>query len=687
MNYLQLINMREICMDVLNRKKFLEEKIEEFSVEDNENDVAFQSFAEKFLRFAVNYVDSISDDLNIDNYESGDGTLGINGYYENEDEQEFHILLCLYYPTYECMDSKFIDDYNKVLNKFINFVIKAEDSKFIMDSESVLNEAITSYRDAKNANYKFCCDLYTNIDIPNETPIYKERTIQQTVFKRLNYGWKDIYEEYDNENAPDFTVDFFGKYGEKLYALKIFESDNYDIYLSSINARTLAKVYEEHKNKLLESNVRSFLKRTVKVNKGISLTIKDEPENFAAYNNGLSTIAFEDNSDMQQIDGSLYEIYSLNKLQIVNGGQTTVTIFECSKDPRDLSKVIVPMKIAILKNKQREDDLVSNISKYANTQTAIAKSDLCSNDPFYKSFYSLSKKTPSFKDNIIIEGNKYFWYFERTNGQYNTESRVIYSGSRTFPRLYPKNKKFNKKLLAKVIMSWSQDPISVCMGNEKNFDYFNKYIKENNVMPNDEYFKNFIGALILYRTADKIILNKRFGNKAAVLPYTIAKLSYCLNGELDLISIFDKQDIDDNLKCFIESIASLINDHFLEMFNKGETNILMYGRKKQCWENIKNIYYEIPEGYPRYNNKFNFLPKSSLVDYFNSAKFNHNFWDYLIDWSERNEILNAREISLLKEVRNDIQLSSQTTKEKREMVYKLFKECVSEGFDYNDIKS
>jgi len=672
-------------MNFLDRKKFFEDKIESFSIENDDDNGEVLSIKSKFLKFAVNYIDNVSEDVTIDNYESGDGAIGVDGFYADEDEQEFHLLICLYYEDYKCEITQFQNDYLKLMNKFINFVIKSVDKNYIVDNESALNEAMTAFKDAIDAKYKFFCDFYTNIEIPKEVNEYKERCIQDIVFKRTNFGWDEIYEEYDNETSIDFTVDFMNKYRAKLSALKIFESDNYDIYLSSINAGVLANIYGEYKNRLLEGNVRSFLKRTVKVNKGISLTVKEEPENFAAYNNGLSTIAFEDGSIVKKINNNLYEIQSLNKLQIVNGGQTTVTIYECSKDPRDLSKVTVPMKIALLKNKQREDDLVSSISKFANTQTAITKSDLCSNDPFYKSFYTLSKKIPSYKDNIKLENNKFFWYFERTNGQYNTEERVIYSRSKTFPRLYPKAKRFNKKLLAKVIMAWSQNPISVCLGNEKNFDDFNKFIKENNVMPNEDFFKNFIGALILYRSADKIIKNKKYGNKAAVLPYTIAKLSYCLNGELNLINIFEEQQINDNLIGFILDISGLINSHFLEMFNKGETNILMYGRKKLCWDNIKDIDYFIPEDFARYKNKFNFLPKSSLVDYFNIAKFNNAFWESLIFWCQRTESLNEREIDLLKEVKNDIKLSSQTTKEKRDRVYKLFQQCVNQGFDYNNI--
>ena len=42
--------------------------------------------------------------------------------------------------------------------------------------------------------------------------------------------------------------------------------------------------------RLLESNVRSFLQNRTKVNRGIRDTIVNEPERFTAYNNGITII-------------------------------------------------------------------------------------------------------------------------------------------------------------------------------------------------------------------------------------------------------------------------------------------------------------------------------------------------------------------------------------------------------------
>ena len=52
-------------------------------------------------------------------------------------------------------------------------------------------------------------------------------------------------------------------------------------------------MYLDYGSELLEGNVRSFLSAKGKVNKGIKATIKNYPEMFFAYNNGIAAPKFE----------------------------------------------------------------------------------------------------------------------------------------------------------------------------------------------------------------------------------------------------------------------------------------------------------------------------------------------------------------------------------------------------------
>ncbi len=67
----------------------------------------------------------------------------------------------------------------------------------------------------------------------------------------------------------------------------------YSSYLAVVPGQVLNDLYLEYGSRLLEGNVRSFLSVRGKVNKSIQTTIKNYPEMFFAYNNGIAATATE----------------------------------------------------------------------------------------------------------------------------------------------------------------------------------------------------------------------------------------------------------------------------------------------------------------------------------------------------------------------------------------------------------
>ena len=103
----------------------------------------------------------------------------------------------------------------------------------------------------------------------------------------------------------------------------------------------------------MEANVRSFLSMRGKVNKGIRQTLNEKPDRFVAYNNGLTaTASYVETNEKGWIT-------RLDDLQIVNGGQTTASIFYTEqKDKTDLSQVIIPVKLVVV-----HEDVARNWSR------------------------------------------------------------------------------------------------------------------------------------------------------------------------------------------------------------------------------------------------------------------------------------------------------------------------------------
>ncbi|MGY6634479.1 MAG: AIPR family protein [Alkalilacustris sp.] len=161
------------------------------------------------------------------------------------------------------------------------------------------------------------------------------------------------------------VVQFAEEFGGALPALAASGAETaYPSYLAVIRGRQLADIYDRWGARLLESNVRSFIQaRRRSVNEGIRDTIRDEPEMFFSYNNGLSATA---DSLSTEEDGSGVRILSARNLQIVNGGQTTASLHAAlRKMPESLERIHVQIKLTVVPSDSSEQ-VVPNISKYAN---------------------------------------------------------------------------------------------------------------------------------------------------------------------------------------------------------------------------------------------------------------------------------------------------------------------------------
>ncbi|MCF8814477.1 AIPR family protein, partial [Xanthomonas campestris pv. campestris] len=140
--------------------------------------------------------------------------------------------------------------------------------------------------------------------------------------------------------------------------------------------------------------------------KGIRATLRKEPEMFFAFNNGLTVTVSELETRASELGGT--EITKATGLQIVNGGQTTASLYWASKAGADLSKVRVQMKLSRLPEDGFED-AVHNIARFANAQNAVSASDLFAGHPYFKRLEGISRGTlaPPAKSG---EGNTY-WFF------------------------------------------------------------------------------------------------------------------------------------------------------------------------------------------------------------------------------------------------------------------------------------
>ncbi|RGN38138.1 AIPR family protein [Bacteroides oleiciplenus] len=402
-----------------------------------------------------------------------------------------------------------------------------------------------------------------------------------------------VFQQYSiKAGKQKIEIDFLTDYNHRLKCLRVEDvSEKVDAYLAIIPGEILADIYGKYQQGLLEKNVRTFLQFKAKVNRGIRKSILEEPDMFFAYNNGISTTA--ESVEIEYEDNTVY-ITRINNWQIVNGGQTTASLYSTSLDKNtDLSKVFIQMKLSVIRKDVPIDLIVPYISKYANSQTAIKDSDFSSNDPYHvlMETYSRQEWIPSKTGGKATSK----WFYERTRGQYLDEQSQKKSATdlKRFKIEYPKQKKFTKTDLAKYEMSWLQRPYDVSKGAENNYRLFESELKKNPVEVTKTYYQRMIAKTILFKEIDKIVLKKQLGGyKANMVSYLIALLSYKTNKKLDLDYIWENQTLSENLFQIIDTLIPTIWDHINSPLKSG-MNIGEWCKKVECWNSLTDKYFNI----------------------------------------------------------------------------------------------
>ena len=358
-----------------------------------------------FLKTVYETISSIEDnhsDIMICDYEHEASNMKVDAFELISDDT-----LMLYYVDYsvveESLSSKSIEDY---VTKITNFVDKSNDDLIkyldpVTDIYSLVKFINNNYSKLKNIQI----NIVTNKEYNGVKEYKNEINDKDYLIKIYDLDIIDEYNVFTPEDSERISVNLKDDFDITISSIRVDEQyDKFDVYMFFAPAYVLAKVYEKYGYDFLSGNVRAYLKKTQKVNKGILETIKNEPNYFVAYNNGLSTVASGIDVD---VNGNISKI---NDWQVVNGGQTTATTYEALKENIDLSKVYIPVKLTIL-NGSENTSLIEKISEYANTQSKVNSSDFASNEEFHIEIEKQSRRVcvPQ------VEGQYEFtkWYYER----------------------------------------------------------------------------------------------------------------------------------------------------------------------------------------------------------------------------------------------------------------------------------
>jgi hypothetical protein len=152
------------------------------------------------------------------------------------------------------------------------------------------------------------------------------------------------------------------------------------VLVGRISVNEIAVLIERYGERILERNIRRYLGlQGNRVNEGIRNTLRGNDNiNFYFYNNGITLTC--DNFSYNALQSGDYQV-RVENLQIINGGQTCMTIFKTLQQPALLQyETQAYVLLRLYQLPKDNDELVRRITYAANSQNPVDLQDLRAND-------------------------------------------------------------------------------------------------------------------------------------------------------------------------------------------------------------------------------------------------------------------------------------------------------------------
>lgn len=215
--------------------------------------------------------------------------------------------------------------------------------------------------------------------------------------------------------------------------------------VASVDAHSLARMYDTYGVRVFARNIRGFLGMgDSNINRDIAQTLKNEPENFWYFNNGVTIVCDEAKSTSK----GGRTILSIKNGQVINGQQTTRVISE--SQPASAATVlvkIIEIRRATKEEQRRYEKFINQIVKATNWQNPISISDLRTNDD----------------EQVRIERE-----FRKLNYNYLRRRQTKSESRRTYGGLF--KHQIKKEELAQAVAACVLDPYIVRLGKSRLFD-------------------------------------------------------------------------------------------------------------------------------------------------------------------------------------------------------------------------
>jgi len=632
----------------------------------------------------------------------------INGYALEEGYENIDIFISHYVDTNEPYRVTKVD-FDKLIKwatGFINAGLKGHLDEIEPSSEAYGLARVLSQQRKEIVRVRIF--LLSNGEITHDTPKdFKLNGLDDILIRFEIWDIERLHRLHQSKgNREPILIDFEEMMCTPIPCLEMpVKNDLYECYLAIVPGNILSTLYNNYGTRLLESNVRAFLQQTGKVNQGIRDTIRTAPHMFLTYNNGLATTAQEVKTSKNE-DGQLV-IKSIKDFQIVNGGQTTASLFHTSRKYKetDISNVFVQMKLTVIKNEEKKLETVPLISRYANSQNKVTELDLSSNNAFLQRLEELSRTT--FAINIEDRSKQTIWFFERVSGQYKEALNKESSAKKqdAFKLKYPNSQVLVKSEIAKFINTWKQQPYHVSKGSQKNYINFLREVEKDfkNIKVGRVYWEDIVANAILFERADKLFGRKNVNAigdtniKSHTVAYALSYFHFLTDNKLDLGRIWRNQVIDEELLKEIKKLIIFVYNFFT---NLDVALISEAAKSEKTWFKLKDqlnhpLKIENVQQYLISDKDFKARYDHEADDAKDVAKYDSLqrisdlglcFWDGLCLFMLKKECLSTVQQNYVLIIRKKLKWNGLFTDQEIEKGVGIMESLMIQNIDYEDIK-
>lgn len=198
----------------------------------------------------------------------------------------------------------------------------------------------------------------------------------QVSIKVLNQA--EVYRSFNHSQyGPGVTCEL------KLHQIQSF-GEPFRAWYGFVTGLDIAELFNEHGEQVMARNLRGRLGDT-EINQEIFQTALKTPENFWYFNNGLTIIADKIERKMSDRRLSVAGDFKLTNGSIVNGAQTTSTLYELlDTDGGPEALADVKCLVRLIELPEENKAISRQVTQYNNSQNGVGAKDFVALEPFQK---------------------------------------------------------------------------------------------------------------------------------------------------------------------------------------------------------------------------------------------------------------------------------------------------------------